>query len=72
MTELKKELHFIPKKYRNMVAADSYKGDREEGYWIYLQPEFYNEEMQSRTIHEYTQKDVLRVIRSSRLAAENE
>ena len=63
---LEKALQFIPDKYKHMVASDSYYAGRQDGYWVYLKEEFFNEEMGCQTIHEYTQKDVLRVLKSTR------
>ena len=56
-------LNWIPKKYHHMLETDSYYGGREDGYWLYLKPEFYSPCTDSHTIHEYTQKDVLKCLR---------
>lgn len=51
----------VPKKYHDMIE-DIYKDI--DGYWINLKEEFYSTGTGTNTIHEYTQKDVLKELKT--------
>lgn len=53
----------VPKKYQAMLEEIDFEGS-ESGYWAYTKKGYYFEEMECHTAHEYTQKELLAVIRT--------
>ena len=51
----------VPKKYH--VAIDEIIKDV-EGYWVYLNDGYKSSDTMTYTIHEYTQKDVLKALQT--------
>lgn len=52
----------IPKKYQ--VAIDEIIKDADGDYWVYLNDGYKSSDTMTYTIHEYTQKDVLKALQT--------
>jgi hypothetical protein len=58
-----KTIENLPKKYKDAIDQISDERMNGDGFWIYLKAPYFNDEMESKIIHEQRVSDCIKILK---------